>query len=77
MRSRICWQAAFTAAPLRSVPLDAAVALVFGTLSVAVRITRMAERGTPNSAAQTFNILVWSPCPISVPPWFNWTEPSA
>ena len=38
--SRAARQASATAAPLRSVPADAAVADVFGTLSVRVGITR-------------------------------------
>ena len=54
--------------PFRSVPDDAAVADVFGTLDVSVAFTRTVSRGTPNSRAAICRIFVWSPCPISVPP---------
>ena len=61
---------------LRRRGLDAAVADVLGTLSVAVVITRTQDAGTPSSCAHTAIIFVWSPCPISVPPWLSCTEPS-
>ena len=75
-RSLICRHASSTAAPFRSVPAEAAVADVFGTLSVRVGITRTASSGTPRLAAAICRILVCSPCPISVPPWFTCTLPS-
>ena len=75
-RSRSVTHAAATAAPFKSAPLDAAVAEVFGTLSVLVVIIRMLEAGSPSSRMATPRILVCSPCPISVPPWFTCTEPS-
>ncbi len=49
--ARIVSQAIFTAAPFKSVPQDAAVAEVFGTLSVLVGITRMFSALTPSSFA--------------------------
>mgnify|MGYP001628016324 CR=1 FL=1 len=75
-RSISCSQASFTAAPFRSVPLEAAVALVFGTLSVRVGMMRTVSRGTPRVWAAICSILVCRPWPISVPPWFTCTEPS-
>ena len=65
-----------TAAPLRSVPEEAAVAEVLGTLSVAVVITRTRAGSSPSSCAAIVRMLVWIPCPISVPPWFTCTDPS-
>jgi len=47
--------------------LEAAVADVFGTLSVAVVITRTHAAATPSAWAATARTFVWSPCPISVP----------
>ena len=44
--------------PLRSVPHDAAVAEVFGTLSVLVGITRTLSSEIPNSFAATIAMLV-------------------
>ena len=75
-RSRICSQACFTAPPLRSAPEDAAVAEVFGTLSVRVGASRTDSSGTPSAVAATCSIFVCRPWPISVPPWFTSTEPS-
>ena len=69
-------QAFFTAAPFRSVPADAAVADVFGTLSVLVGITRICSGLTPSSCAAIAATLVCKPWPISVPPWFTCTVPS-
>ena len=75
-RERICSQAFFTAAPLRSAPELAAVAEVFGTLSVRVGASRTLLSGRPSDVAATWSILVCSPWPISVPPWLTSTEPS-
>ena len=63
--------------PLRSEPELAAVAEVLGTLSVRVCISRMLLTGRPSSRMAMPRILVCRPWPISVPPWFTWTEPSA
>jgi hypothetical protein len=63
-----CAQASATAAPFRSVPAEAAVADVFGTLSVRVGIRRMRSRVTPSPSAAIWWIFVKSPWPISVPP---------
>src|ERR1035438_10261748 len=63
-----------TAAPFRSAPEDAALADVLGTLSVVVGITRTRPAGRPSSRIATPWIFVWSPCPISVPPWFTRSE---
>ena len=60
--------ASATAAPFRSLPDEAAVADVFGTLSVRVGMTRTRSGGTPRASAATWRILVKRPCPISVPP---------
>jgi hypothetical protein len=73
---RVCVEASSTAAPLRSLPLEAAVAEVLGTLSVRVGMIRTFSRGTPSASAAICNILVCRPCPISVPPWFTCTLPS-
>jgi hypothetical protein len=70
-------RAAYWAArPLRSVPLEAAVAEALGILlvSLAVDITR--SKGTPSSSATICATLVFRPWPISVPPWFTCTLPS-
>ena len=61
-------QASATAAPFKSVPADAAVADVFGILSVRVGMTRTIPRSKPKLSAAICWILVCSPCPISVPP---------
>ena len=50
MRSRIVSQAAFTAMPLRSVPEEAAVAEVLGTLPVSVAVILTLSMPTPNRA---------------------------
>ena len=68
--------AASAAWPLRSVPEEAAVAEVLGTLPVVVAVIRTRSRSIWNSSATTWATLVWSPCPISVPPWFRCTLPS-
>jgi hypothetical protein len=52
-RSRSVTQASRTAAPLRSAPLEAAVAEVLGTLSVCVFIMRTRAGGTPSSRIAT------------------------
>ena len=57
-RSRSVTQAARTAAPLRSAPLEAAVAEVLGTLSVVVFITRTMPSGRPSSRIATPRIFV-------------------
>jgi len=44
--------------PFKSVPQDAAVAEVFGTLSVLVGITRTLSGGIPSSLAATMAMLV-------------------
>ena len=69
-------QASLTAPPLRSAPALAAVAEVFGTLSVRVGMRRIFSSGSPSAVAATCSILVCRPWPISVPPWLTWTEPS-
>ena len=65
-----------TAWPFRSEPLLAAVAEVFGTLSVLVAMIWMRDGDTPSVRAATASILVCRPWPISVPPWFSCTLPS-
>ena len=75
-RSRIWSQAFLIAPPFRSAPELAAVAEVFGTLSVRVGASRTYDSGTPSAVAATWIILVCRPCPISVPPWLINTEPS-
>jgi hypothetical protein len=69
-------QAARAASPFRSVPLEAAVGEVFGTLPVEVGMRRTLPSGTPSSLATICATLVISPWPISVPPWFSCTLPS-
>ena len=64
------------AAPLMSAPLEAAVALALGTFCVSVPVTRTYSTGMPKASAATCAILVFRPCPISVPPWLTLTEPS-
>ena len=63
--------------PFRSEPEDAAVAEVFGTRAVSVAETLTRATSTSNSRATTCATLVNSPWPISVPPWFSSSEPSA
>ena len=73
----LIWRAASEAAmPLRSVPEEAAVAEVLGTLPVEVAVTRIRSTSTWNSSASTCATLVCRPWPISVPPWLSWSEPS-
>ena len=67
-RDRIWSQASLIAPPLRSAPELAAVAEVFGTLSVRVGASRTVRIGTPSAVAATWIILVCRPWPISVPP---------
>ena len=57
-RARSVSHASFTAWPLRSAPLDAAVADVFGTLSVRVFMMRTASAGRPSSRIATLFIFV-------------------
>jgi adenine-specific DNA-methyltransferase len=68
--------AAFAAIPFRSDPDEAAVAEVFGTLPVSVAVIFTAPASTPKTPATTCATFWNRPCPISVPPWFNWMEPS-
>ncbi|MNF88633.1 hypothetical protein D3C85_1224420 [compost metagenome] len=69
--------AAFWAAlPFRSVPLEAAVGEVLGTLSVLVAVIWMRPISTWKTSATTWATLVFRPWPISVPPWFRWMLPS-
>ena len=68
-RRAFSWrQASTTAAPLRSVPADAAVAEVLGTLSVRVGMMRTDSNSTPSASAAICWILVCRLRPISVPP---------
>ena len=67
-RSRMLRAAICAAAPLRSVPDDAAVAEVFGTLPVLVADIRIWSRSIWNASATTCATLTNRPCPISVPP---------
>ncbi len=57
MRPRIVSQAASTAIPFRSVPDDAAVADVFGTLPVSVAVIRTASTFSPKAPAATCDTL--------------------
>ena len=75
-RSRIWSQAFLIAPPLRSAPELAAVAEVFGTLSVRVGASRTSSAARPSAVAATWIILVCRPWPISAPPWLISTEPS-
>ena len=68
--------AALAAIPLRSLPDEAAVAEVFGTFPVLAAVHFILSRPTWNSSAMTWATLVYNPCPISVPPWFNMMLPS-
>jgi hypothetical protein len=74
---RIVSAALKAAMPLRSAPEEAAVAEVLGTLSVRVAEARTRSIGTAKTSATICDTLVWRPCPISVPPWFTRTDPSA
>ena len=62
--------------PFRSDPDEAAVAEVLGTLAVAVAVILTASGGMPKTRAATCATFWNRPWPISVPPWFKWTEPS-
>ena len=75
-RALICRAASTAAMPLRSAPTEPAVGEALGTLSVAVAVIRTRARSRPSSLATTCATLVWTPWPISVPPWLRWTEPS-
>ena len=57
-RARKVSQAFLTAAPFKSVPQEAAVAEVFGTLSVRVAMTRMRSVVRPSSRAAISAMLV-------------------
>ena len=76
MRLRTVRAAASAALPFRSLPEEAAVAEVLGTLLVSVVLTRTVSSGTPSVCATTCTTLVCRPWPISVPPWFTSTVPS-
>ena len=52
------------------------MAEVLATLLVSVAVARTRARSMPSSCATTWQTLVFTPWPISVPPWFNSTEPS-
>ena len=62
--------------PLRSVLAEAAVGEVLLFFSVEVGMTWTASTGSANWSATSWRILVFSPCPISVPPVETCTEPS-
>ena len=51
-------QAWRTAMPFKSAPEEAAVGVVFGTLSVRVAVLMTALSGTPNACAATWRTLV-------------------
>ncbi len=76
MRAFNSSQAAATAMPFRSLPDEAAVAEVLGTLAVSVAVIFTRSSGTPKREAATWATFWNRPCPISVPPWFMWMEPS-
>lgn len=57
----ICSQASSAAMPFRSLPEDAAVAEVLGTLSVRVEVIFTLARGTWNASAATWATLMFSP----------------
>ena len=57
-------------------PEEAAVGEVFGTLAVVVAVILTRSRSIWNSSATTCATFRCRPWPISVPPWFMWTEPS-
>jgi len=75
-RCLILRAAARAAMPFISVPAEAAVAEVFGTLPVLVALILMRSRSIRNSSATICATLIISPWPISVPPWFKCTLPS-
>ncbi|MNU11853.1 hypothetical protein D3C72_2600310 [compost metagenome] len=54
--------------PFRSVPEEAAVAEVFGTLPVVVAVILTRSTSTWKHSAMTWATLVFRPWPISVPP---------
>ena len=60
-RSLIVWHAAWAAMPFRSLPEEAAVAEVLGTLSVRVAVIFTLSSGTWNSWATTWATLIFSP----------------
>jgi hypothetical protein len=62
--------------PFRSVPEEAAVGEVFGTLAGGRRGDRDPVDVDAELLATTCATLMNSPCPISVPPWFRCTDPS-
>jgi len=67
-RSRSLRQASAAALPLRSAPLEAAVAEVLLFFSVDVGMTMTRSGSMENSSATICLILVLTPCPISVAP---------
>jgi hypothetical protein len=72
----ICSAASSAAMPFRSEPEEAAVAEVLGTFSVVVLVIFTVSKSTWKASATTWATLVFSPWPISVPPWLRWIEPS-
>ena len=64
------------AAPLMSVPLEAAVGEVLAFFSVEVGITRTADMGKPNCSATIAAMRALTPCPISTAPVETCTVPS-
>ena len=59
----LIWLAASSAAmALRSVPDEAAVAEVFGTLPVLLAVICTRSTGMPKASANTCATLMWSPC---------------
>ena len=64
------------AAPLRSEPVEAAVAETFATRSVLVDARCTSDSGTPSVRAVTRRILPCTPWPISIAPVVTTTVPS-
>jgi len=60
------------AAPLRSEPLDAAVAEVLGILSVRMTMTRSDSNGTPTSQPRFAAFWCVTLGPFRCRPWFTW-----
>ena len=59
-----------------TMPLDAVVAEALGTFCVSAAVTLTQSTLNPKPSAATWAILVFKPCPISVPPWLTLTDPS-
>ena len=75
-RWRSASQARTAAVPFRSVLAEAAVGEVLLFFSVEVGMTTTASGGSANVSATSWRILVFNPCPISVPPVETWSVPS-